>query len=238
MVERQIVERLENLMTSYADDARAIGMLSAMRDDVHNIVSAIPKKLKNDLNTVLRLLVNAKTDNAELWGQVVGLSEEIKQLKEELKDTREEVKDLHKKLELSHDQLAVRQIYHALNEKLLREVCRVLHISTQALWDKKVSNVGALRKRADTKSAWEKIAQRLNITDSAGDFWEELKDGKHEFDIFVHDGSYPEYSYEELQGVAERVFVGDMAKHKVAFLEFLEVNHKLSLETGQSLYKY
>lgn len=169
---------------------------------------------------------------------MIRLSKEVKQLREELKDNQKQLKDMKRKLELSHDQLAVRQVYHALNEKLLREVCRELCISTQALWDRKVSNVGALRKRPDTKGAWEKIAQRLDIKDSAGDFWEVLKDGKHEFDVFVHDGSYPECSYEELKCVATRLFVGDMAKHEAAFLDFLEVSHKLSVQTGQSLYKY
>lgn len=66
VVEQQIVERLETLMTSYAEDARAVGMLSAVREDVRNVISVIPKKLQNDLNTVLHLLVTAKSDNAEL----------------------------------------------------------------------------------------------------------------------------------------------------------------------------
>lgn len=141
-------------------------------------------------------------------------------------------------LSASQEQLAVRQIYHALNEKLLRKMNSSLKEPIDVFWKRRVTNIGGFSRSRDTMEVWKELQVQYGFEEDPRDFWENVKDGKKEFDLYIHDASYPKYNYAQLKVIADRVFVGDRKKFKEAFLYYLDVNVKLSREIGVGLYDY
>ena len=141
----------------------------------------------------------------------------------------------------SQQELAVRQIYHALNDKMLLRVAQKTNQSVRQLFNNRVTNVGGLVK-PEYRKAWKELQKELSITEDPAGFWELLKDNKDPFDKFVHEDSYDAVkplSYDELKtDVAAEVFVGDREKYEPTFQYLLCINKKLSDTMGQSLYEY
>lgn len=160
---------------------------------------------KLDLRSVLRLLMDVKSDHVQLWSQVL--------------DLKESMGDVSVRFKASEEKLAVRQIYCALNEKMLRRAAAHLGINMDAFWKKyKGSNIKSLQYRPELQRAWSDMQAQLGFGETPGELWNIIVDGRHEFDHFVHDGSFTKLSSELLRKVAETVFVGDKARHKHGFL--------------------
>jgi hypothetical protein len=64
-------------------------------------------------------------------------------------------------------------------------------------------------------------------------FWDDLRDLKSDLDAFVHDGSFPRLSVDELTAAAE----GTLSDRDLpAFLDMLQLSVRLS--EGGSIYDY
>jgi hypothetical protein len=99
---------LESLLSNYADDLEAAGTLRSMQRSLESYLTVLPEKLLQDIKTILHLLVDVKQDNAQLWQEVLRLKDRLVEVEAQLKT--------------SNENLALRQLYHALNEKLLRYI--------------------------------------------------------------------------------------------------------------------
>ena len=141
--------------------------------------------------------------------------------------------------ESSQQELAVRQIYHAHNEKILFRVAQKTNQQVQQLWKNRVTSVGGLAKPEYCK-AWKELQKELGITEDPATFWELLKENKAPFDKFVHQDSFDvvkPLSYDEVKsGVAAKVFVGEREKFEPTFQYMLQINQKLSDAMGQGLF--
>lgn len=228
-VSRQILGNLETLLEHYKDDAEARGLLYDMQQQLIKLAEMLPDSLKKDLNTLLHLLVDCKNDNARLWSEIVELKERLQRQEDRLR--------------VSHGKLAIRQVYHAVNEKLMRQFATEIGVPVQRLWDKRISNVGGLGRLKPGADHWPPFAQRYGLSDeetpqSPAEIWQQIKDGKHHFDTYVHEGSFPHFSAAELREIADNEFVGEKTAYKAAFLDFLRVDELLSEDMGVGLYQY
>jgi hypothetical protein len=239
-----IQNSLTALIDRYTDDVETRQKLEAIMSNLDNLYTSIPQKLLTDFQTLLHLLVDAKRDNARLWEQVVNLREELDLTKVWLESSSSETRklreefDLYKK-QVSEEKFAVRQVYHALNEKLLRKVASMASKDINSLWKLRISNIGGIQRHADLMKAWHKLQRDFDITETPSEFWTALTDGKHPFDIHVHQGSFTAYPYSTLKDeIVEKVFIDELEGHKCTFSYFLELSHQLSLEAGCSIYDY
>jgi hypothetical protein len=195
-------------------------------------------KVEGELVTVKAELVEVKAELVEVKAELAEKTTRLVQVEGQLFDVRAELSDVRATLTSTQQRLAVRQIYHALNEKLLRKMSRALGMDIQSFWKTRVSNVGGFRRTPDMMRVWRDFQAAYDIDDDPSTFWEELKDGKFAFDCFVHAGSFPSYRYEEVLEIADAVFVGQHERHRWGFLRVLEITRRLSEEEGVGLYEY
>lgn len=138
----------------------------------------------------------------------------------------------------SKERLTIRQLYHALHEKLLRRVIFMSDMSAKEFWALDVSNISKIEKHTRLRKAWLRVQSDCSIKLSAKDLWDNIKDGKSEFDEFVHKGSFEVVGYDKLLEIAERVFVGDHEKLKPGFLKLAALSKSLSDKTSKNLFEY
>lgn len=177
--------------------------------------------------------LGALTDSQEgqilLWQAVCALESRLSMVELELEQTKKSYKS-------SQQELAVRQIYHALNEKILFRVAQKTNQQVQQLWKNRVTSVGGLAK-PEYRKAWKELQKELGITEDPATFWELLKENKAPFDKFVHQDSFDvvkPLSYDEVKSeVAAKVFVGEREKFEPTFHYLLQINQKLSDAMGQ-----
>ncbi len=186
----------------------------------------IPFSVLSDLSKVLHLLVDAKRDNAQLWEQLITMKEELEQLKAQL-TTKESF-------------LAVRQVYHAVNEKLLRRLIGLTGLQEKTFWKKyKTTNIGHIIYQKDLMQLWPTLQQQFNISEAPDELWSKIHDGKEVFDKFVHSTSFQHFPHSELVAkVMPTVFVGELEKFEPAFEDVLALDVALTEGTGKDLYEY
>lgn len=185
-----------------------------------------------------QLALGALADSQEsqllLWQAIIALESRLSTVEAELDRTK-------KLCNSSQQELAVRQIYHALNDKILLRVAQMVNQNVRQLFNNRVTSVGGLSK-PEYRKAWRDLQKEVGIIEDATGFWDLLKDNKDPFDKFVHKDSYDAVkvlSYDELKtNVAAEVFIGDREKYEPTFQYLLEINKKLSDKMGQSLYEY
>ena len=183
----------------------------------------------------LNALADAKESEVLLWQAVIVLEERLTKAESQI----QAVTALYKS---SQQELAVRQVLHRLNEKLLIRVAEKAEVDVQQLYDERITNIGKICRSKKYHKAWQQIQKEHEFSDNAEGFWTDLKECKEPFDKFVHEDSFADVkqiSYEKLQNdVAKEVFVGDKAKFEPSFQFFLRVNKKLSDAMGYSLFSY
>lgn len=156
---QSINDSLEDLMTSYSNDLKARGVLENIKALVNQYLQAIPRELLLNLRSVLRLLVDVKSDNVQLWTQVL--------------DLKESLGNVSLRLKASEDKLAIRQIYCALNEKMLRRAAAHLGMDMDAFWKRyKGSNIKSLQYRPELQCAWSNMQAQLGFGESPGEIVE------------------------------------------------------------------
>jgi predicted transcriptional regulator len=104
---------LTKLLDSYSDDLERRGQLKdlqTMTTTLQSYLEQLPAKLLDDV----------KTDNAQLWQQVLQLKDELEKVKASLRDI--------------HGRLAVREVLAACNEKWIRETARRGNVAFAYLW--------------------------------------------------------------------------------------------------------
>lgn len=167
---------------------------------------------------MVELLIEAKLDIQELAQRVVKL--------ERLATSRRE----------DRQKLAVRQILYNFNEKVLRKVMELLHISDKIFWKcYPVSNFGAMERHPALMAVWPQVRECLGLDEAATPkaLWDELKVGRARVDKFVHADSFDKLSYEQLKLGADNIFVGNIEFCKDIFFKFLD----LSVKIGGDLYE-
>lgn len=218
-----IISNLGQLLSQYGKDTGAAIRLAEALSQMVNAISPISL---NDVSELLHQVTNSIGDNNVLVAEVNILRNEVQQLKAKL-----ESKETH---------LAVRQIYHAVNEKLLRKLIELVGLPAKAFWQKyKISDIGQVVHHRDLGQVWPAVQQQFQFSESPAELWDMIASGKHEFDRFVHESSFPHFSYQELQStVAPSVFDGDLEKYEAAFLHVLDLDQRLTAGTDKDLYTY
>jgi hypothetical protein len=221
---QSVLDNLNLLFPRYDEDEDAMKTLATLRDAVSSVLEYLPRMVLSDLNKLLHLLVDSKRDNAQLWEQV---REEIEMLKKHHKD---KVK-------------AVRQIYHAVNEKLLRRLIALTGLTEKDFWKKyKTTNIGNIIHHPDLMNMWTTLQKQFKFSESPAQLWSKIYDGKHEFDVFVHTwccSHFSHYPYQELvDNVVPTVFVGDLQKFEPGFMDVLELDLALTEGTDKDMYEY
>lgn len=218
-------------------------LVTVKRDNVElwmnllNLKSELAAKTAR-LDKVEGDLVTVKAELVEVQAELVEVKAELAEKTTRLVQVEGQLSEVKATLTSTQQRLAVRQIYHALNEKLLRKMSRALGMDIQSFWKTRVSNVGGFRRSTDMMRVWRDFQAAYDIDDDPSTFWEELKDGKLAFDCFVHAGSFPSYRYDEVLEIADAVFVGEHERHRWGFLRVLEITRRLSEEEGVGLYEY
>lgn len=138
----------------------------------------------------------------------------------------------------SKERLTIRQVYHALNEKLLLRVLAFSGLTPKEFWALGVTNIGKVEKHVKLLQPWSRVQSECKIKISAKDLWENITEGKSGFDSFVHKGSFQVVGYEALLGMTERIFVGEFEKFKPGFLELAALSKSLSEKDGKSMFDY
>jgi hypothetical protein len=141
-------------------------------------------------------------------------------------------------LQASKERLTIRQVYHALNEKLLRRVIVMSGMTDKDFWNLDISNISKVEKHGHLRKAWCRVQKDCGIKLSAKELWDGIVEGKHEFDTFVHKGSFEVVGYKKLLEIAERVFVGEHEKLKPGFLKLAALSKSLSEKLGKNLFEY
>jgi cell division septum initiation protein DivIVA len=239
-----VLRNLTSLLSCERDEHVVATLL-----DIKERVAAMPDQhVSKDLNTVLHLLVDVKNDNAQLWAQIVQLKDQldasnarIAELEGQLDASKARiaelegtVSDLKAIITTQGYKLAMRQVLHALNEKLLRRAAAIAApgLTLAQFWSKyKVRNIGQMKCDPVLLTAWRSMSDDLELLPDPRDFWEDLKDLKSDLDAFVHDGSFPRMTFNELTEAAEKSLED---KDRYAFLDMLRLSAKL----GGSLYDY
>lgn len=138
----------------------------------------------------------------------------------------------------SKERLTIRQVYHALNEKLLRLVITLSGMTPKAFWALDVSNISKIEKHPSLRKAWTRVQSMCGTKLSPKELWDNIVEGKSEFDTFVHKGSFEVVGYEQLLEISERVFVGEQEKLKSGFLKLAALSKFLSEKANKNLFEY
>ena len=73
-------------------------------------------------------------------------------------DLKESLNDVKNKLKASEDKLAVRQIFCALNEKLLRAAAAYFQMDMDSFWKKyRGSNIKSLQYKPELQNVWSRL---------------------------------------------------------------------------------
>ena len=221
-------EVLEQLQGLYEGNWKAQGVLSSLE---HSLASTpqLPPALLEQIEDILFLSTDLKWDIAIIWSELGELTRELAESKTELADTAA-------RLQASEEQLAIRQMFFALNEKLLRKVAAVMGISPDQLWRDRIHNIGKLSAHR-YQLPWQQIQTELGFADTPQELWEDICSGRADLDQCVHDGSFKHLSDSELLAAADSIFVGEREKFKPTFVFEMRLSRKLSGDTG-SLYTY
>lgn len=239
-----VLRNLASLLSCERDEHVVATLL-----DIKGRVTAMPDQhVSKDLNTILHVLVDVKNDNAQLWAQIVQLKDQLDASKARIAALDDKVEagevriaeiegtvlDLKAIIATQGCKLAMRQVLHALNEKLLRRAAAIAApgLTLAQFWSKyKVRNVGQMKYDSALLSAWRSLSDDLELISDPRHFWDDLKDLKSDLDAFVHVGSFPRLTFDELTQAAERSLED---KDRYAFLDML----RLSARLGGSLYDY
>ena len=174
--------------------------------------------------------MESKQDRAQLWqnlGKVAGMAKQLAQQQHQL--------------ELSQ-QMAIRQIYYAVAEKLLIAVRLQLKMEENPFWSEyHLANIGKISKfegkpaqqpitvkAKQLKLAWQFVAKEYGIPPSPESYWREMKGGRRFFDAIVNSSGFQPLTVSELLLAADQHFVGNRAAHKQHFLELVQLNEALS----------
>lgn len=227
-----VLRNISNLLSCERDESVVATLV-----DIKERVTAMPDQhVSKDLNTLLHLLVDVKNDNAQLWVQIVQLKEQMDADQARISKLEDTVRDLKTTISTQGCKLAMRQVLHAVNEKLLRRAAAIAapDLPLAQFWSKyKVRNVGEMKYEAALLDAWESMSSDFGLFSDPRRFWDYLRDLKGGFDAYVHDGSFPRLSVEELTAAAE----GSLEdKDRPAFLDMLRLSVRLS--EGGSIYDY
>jgi hypothetical protein len=223
---QSIQATLTRLLDSYADDLARRGQLESLQCTLQMYLQQFPSQLLEDIKTLLHLLVDVKSDNAQLWQQVLQIKDELEKVKGSMRDMQE--------------RLAVREVMAACNEKWIRETARRGNKGFAYLWKNHLYNIRYVAGDSALSVAWKELLDELQTDEKdARSLWGAFKHVKGALDRFVHVDSFPRFTYQQLKSeVADRVFVGRHGQFKEDFLMFLEVNKRLSDMHGESLYEY
>ena len=223
VLNQQILTNLDHLLKHYQDDTGAKEALLSIREQLLQ-PNTPSNTLTQNLNTAFHLLVDCKTDNARLQAETVDLREQLHACKHVMQD--------------SQATFAIRQVYRAVNEKLMRKFACELGVPVQTLWKSWISNMGGLGRLPAAKQTWKHFAARYGIDDEPRGLWDQLRDGKQLFGTLKHEGRGLQFTVAEMRQVADKVFVGDTEAYKPAFLHFLNINEQLSNEMQTGLFEY
>jgi hypothetical protein len=201
-------------------------------------MDSVPEYMLESIGDALDVLLDTKLSFNAVQTQLGHLQTAHDKLRVDF----DSLKTAHNKLEAdcngSHDKLAARQICHSLSKKLLYFIAKRAGMGDcKDVSQKKLSTVGDLNYHAQTKQEWIKFSSahpHLQLPNKPKLFWEELRTTKAELDTFVHVGSFPHYTYEDLKAIVAPAAFEDEAL-RLRFIDYVEMakwmedNHNIPL---------
>jgi hypothetical protein len=98
--------------------------------------------------------------------------------------------------------------------------------------------VGGFSKDGQLMGSWRKFQKERNFSDTPAEFRDDFKSIKAEMDSFVHAGSFPKYTDQELKEVAERFNTRDMNRFRPTFEFLFGFSRYTCMQDGTKWFEY
>jgi len=142
---------------------------------------------------------------------------EAEKLETRLEKLERDLKTVTDKLKMQEDTMALRQVYHAFNEKCLAFVAKTANMPPADFFNKyKLRNIGQLDgvvfkpshvedklATAVLKSGWAAVRTKVGVAGKAGVLWQAVRAGKRDYDVFIHSNAFTRLDPAALDALAE-----------------------------------
>lgn len=253
-----------------------IRTLKEMARDSSQDIETVKKAAEEEVSAELTLQENSDVLKRGNYGPLVGQDDEdvicvlakeieieIEELAKERKTMLKDIRDLKKDMDEikaaeqeRKEKFALRDIYHAFNEKCLRMMAKKMDMSTHGFFKSyPIRNIGDVSEDAQysmqqqirdgryegngsqLRKAWSSVKEAYKFPYNGPELWDLMHKVKNPFDKYVHGGSYDKVNDEKLLEIAEK-HINDKGDLDL-FTNIVKWSTKMTSELGHdTIYDY